>query len=139
MQADFLDAHRRHWTDAEQLLQQQRWANADHLYGFSAECGLKRLMLLFDMPYDNECDKPVRRGDQKHADAIWTRFETYRNGHEKGPGYALPAENPFEDWRASDRYAHQSGFDEACVLKHQAGAALIAELIRKAQHEGHLI
>ncbi len=43
MQADFLDAHERHWQDAELLLTNQRLANADHLYGMSAECGLKRL------------------------------------------------------------------------------------------------
>ncbi|WHF34964.1 hypothetical protein [Aeromonas salmonicida] len=47
MQADFLDAHARHWDDAESLLQAQRWANADHLYGMAAECGLKQLMRVF--------------------------------------------------------------------------------------------
>jgi hypothetical protein len=52
MQADFLDAHERHWQDAELLLTNQRLANADHLYGMSAECGLKRLMLAFGMTYD---------------------------------------------------------------------------------------
>ena len=44
MKADFLDAHQRHWDDAEHLLQAQRWANADHLYGFAAECGLKAVV-----------------------------------------------------------------------------------------------
>ncbi|MDE0002871.1 MAG: hypothetical protein OXQ29_09265 [Rhodospirillaceae bacterium] len=37
--ADFLDAHRRHWCDAELLFNDSRWANADQMYGFSAECG----------------------------------------------------------------------------------------------------
>ena len=27
--ADFADAHRRHWTDAELLFERERWANAD--------------------------------------------------------------------------------------------------------------
>ena len=39
--ADFSNAHNRHWQDAELLFCDRRWANADHLYGFSAECGLK--------------------------------------------------------------------------------------------------
>lgn len=39
--AHFVDAHRRHWDDAELLLGNARWANADQMYGFSAECGLK--------------------------------------------------------------------------------------------------
>ena len=38
--ADFGDAHSRHREDAELLFREQRWANADHLYGLSAECGL---------------------------------------------------------------------------------------------------
>lgn len=49
MQVDFLDAHFRHWEDVEQLFQQHRLANADHLYGLAAECGLKRLMMVFGM------------------------------------------------------------------------------------------
>ena len=37
--ADFVDAHHRHRADAELLFEHHRWANADRLYGFSAECG----------------------------------------------------------------------------------------------------
>lgn len=39
--SDFLNAHHRHWTDAELLYSQDRRANADHLYGLSAECGVR--------------------------------------------------------------------------------------------------
>jgi mRNA interferase MazF len=35
MQADFLDAHERHISDADLLSLAQRWANADHLYGIA--------------------------------------------------------------------------------------------------------
>jgi len=41
MSIDFLDPHDRHWEDGERLFGVSRWANADHLYGLSAECGLK--------------------------------------------------------------------------------------------------
>lgn len=67
MQADFLDAHERHWGDAERLFQAQRWANADHLYGMAAECGMKRLMLAFGMPYDAGKDWPASKQDRAHA------------------------------------------------------------------------
>ena len=30
--ADFVDAHHRHWADAELLFEHDRWANADQLY-----------------------------------------------------------------------------------------------------------
>lgn len=47
MNTDYLDAHERHWDDAELLKATARHANADHLYGMSAECGLKCLMIKF--------------------------------------------------------------------------------------------
>ena len=88
MQADFLDAHTRHWDDAEILLQAQRWANADHLYGIAAECGLKKLMLVFGMPYDTVKDRPSDRMDQVHANGVWTRFQSYSNGHRAWYAYS---------------------------------------------------
>lgn len=60
MNPDFLDAHDRHWNDAEYLFAALRWANADHLYGLSAECGLKRLMIAFGMPVTTS-GNPQRR------------------------------------------------------------------------------
>lgn len=137
MQADFLDAHQRHWDDAERLFQAQRWANADHLYGMAVECGLKRLMLAFGMPYDTAKDRPTREEDRRHANGIWARFESYRCGHHQGAGYVLSAtSNPFHDWNVSQRYAHQSNFDQARTQSHQTGAQIICGLIKKAQVEG---
>jgi len=139
MQADFLDAHQRHWDDAERLLQAQRWANADHLYGMSAECGLKRLMLAFGMPYDSSKDRPREEKDREHADGIWDRFETYRSGHHQGASYTLNSANPFLNWDASQRYAHQTKFDQARAQGHQAGAKMVCILIKEAQREGVIL
>jgi len=139
VQADFLDAHERHWTDAEHLLQAQHWANADHLYGMAAECGLKRMMVAFGMLYDATRDRPESKQDRVHADGIWVRFESYRSGHVQGTEYVLPATNPFYDWDVSDRYAHRSNFDKARAQAHQAGATVICGLIKKAQRDGLLI
>jgi hypothetical protein len=139
VKADFLDAHDRHWDDAECLLQAQRWANADHLYGMAAECGLKRLMQQFSMSVDAGTGSPVDRNDWKHANNIWERFESYRSGHKQGSGYVLPLTNPFLDWDVSDRYAAQSNFNQARAQRHQAGTTVIRELIKKARREGLLI
>jgi hypothetical protein len=136
MQADFLDAHERHWDDAERLLQAQRWANADHLYGMAAECGLKRLMLAFGMHYDAAKDRPCQQHDRVHANGIWARFDSYRNGHAQGAGYALSPSNTFANWDVADRYAHQSNFDQARAQGHQIGAQAVRILIAKAQYEG---
>lgn len=136
MRADFLDAHERHVLDAQCLLNLQRWANADHLYGMAAECGLKRLMLAFGMPYDTSKDRPGDATDRTHIDNVWSRFESYRSGHHQGAGYILTASNPFADWHVAQRYAHRSSFDEARAKAHQAGSTLVHNLIQKAKREG---
>jgi hypothetical protein len=135
MQSDFLDAHARHWDDAESLYLSERWANADHLYGIAAECGLKRLMMRFGMEVDEETGRPTDSKDRKHVNGAWERFESYRRGKEEGTRYVLPS-NPFCAWDVSDRYAHQSNFDRSRAQSHQAGARIVRELIKKAQLEG---
>lgn len=139
MQADFLDAHERHWFDAEGLFSAGRYANADHLYGMAAECGLKKLMEKFGMTVDPATGTPSDSNDKKHANKIWTRFESYRSGKVEGTDYGLPWKNPFDNWDVSDRYAHQSNFCQAGVQTHQAGAAAVCELIKKARREGLLV
>lgn len=139
MQADFLDAHKRHWNDAENLFSAGRYANADHLYGMAVECGLKRLMVGFGMAIDPMTGSPAQRKDREHANNIWARFETYRNGRVEGVEYGLPTANPFNNWDVSDRYAHQSNFTQIGVQLHKAGAATVCELVKKAQREGLLI
>jgi hypothetical protein len=136
MQSDFLDAHNRHWQDAEQLFEAERWANADQLFGVAAECGLKKLMLAFGMPFDTNRNMPQERQDKQHADGIWARYEAYRSGHHQGANYGLTANNPFQDWDVSQRYANQSHFDQARVQPHRGGANEVRQLIRKAQLEG---
>jgi hypothetical protein len=137
MQADYLDAHQRHWDDAEYLFQAQRWANADHLYGMAAECGLKHLMMLFSMKVNPSTGSPVDNKDWKHAKEIWPRFEVYRSSRQAA-GYVLPIVNPFDNWNAGQRYAHQSNFDQTRAQSHQAGAQVVRELIKKARREGLL-
>lgn len=139
MQSDFLDAHNRHLNDAEQLFNANRWANADHLYGLATECGLKRLMLAFGMPFDANKDIPQDRVDREHANGIWARYEAYRSGHHQGAGYALTTtSNPFVDWDVSQRYANQSHFDPTRTKPHRNATKQVQTLIKKAQREGLL-
>jgi hypothetical protein len=136
MQADFLDAHDRHCDDAERLFAAARWANADHLYGLAAECGLKALMQkLKGGPLDPKNDY-VHVMESKKPSNAWDRFEAYRCGPVDGVKFVLPSQNPFTDWDVSQRYAHQSLFDAARATPHQIGANQVRQLIKKAQREG---
>lgn len=138
MQADFMDAFSRHLQDADVLFQNGRWANADHLYGMASECALKRLMIIFGMQTHAPTGGPADGEDRKHIDVIWARYESYRSGHAKGPGYILSAVNPFLNWHISDRYAPQSNFDQHRTQSHQNATQEIGKLIKKAQREGLL-
>lgn len=135
MQTDFRDAHCRHLEDAEQLFRTSRWANADHLYGVAAECGLKRLMIAFGMAVDNVTGTPNNRQDRVHAKDAWDRYEAYRAGHQAAT-YLLSLPNPFADWDVSQRYAHQSNFNHPRAESHRQGANAVNTLVNKAILEG---
>jgi len=136
MNLDFLDAHERHWEDAELLKDANRLANADHLFGISAECGLKCLMIPFGMPMDT--DKPKDRNDRVHANEIWIRFEAYRSGHLQGINYSLSLPDPFMDWDVKQRYARRVDFDISRLANHRTGAEVVLNLIKKAKRDGLL-
>lgn len=131
-QTDFLNAHERHWNDAEFLFTQKRLPNADHLYGFATECGLKYLMTLNGMPVQKN-GSPEKSEDKVHVNRIWDRCKAYSNGKVH---IELPVgDSPFSDWDVSDRYAHSSNFDLTYVEKHQNAAKVIFNLVQKAQQE----
>lgn len=136
MIADFLDAHLRHWDDAELLFDATRWANADHLYGLAVECGLKQLMIAFGMNIDPATGSPNNKQDKVHADRAWMRYESYRSGHHDGVNYPLPAIDPFCNWNVDQRYAHQINFTKTIAESHRSGARTVHNLVKKAILEG---
>ncbi len=140
MMSDFLDAHHRHWQDAELLFADSRWANADHLYGMAAECGLKRLMMAFGMNVDSTTGSPEKSTDRVHVMEnrkvnTWDRYESYRSGN-SASAYVLPSANPFLDWDVSQRYAHRMYFTQEIAESHRNGALAIRNLVTDAVLEG---
>jgi hypothetical protein len=156
VQPDFANAHERHLSDAHLLLANQRYANADQLYGFSAECGLKQLMMVFGMHMDQNGEKPYDPQDRKHIDALWARYETYRStrqamGYElnqfqyqQAPMYSTSPtntprphrQNPFSNWSASQRYVCGSSISQDAVTDHAQAAKFIHRLIQNARMQG---
>ena len=136
MNTDFLDAHLRHLRDADYLFSASYLANADHLYGMSAECGLKRLMMAFGMQTDNTGSPVDRQRDRIHVEKVWARYEAYRSGHVQGVQYGLTPLNPFDDWRAEQRYAQEHYFNDARVTPHRTAAHTIRALVKDAEIAG---
>lgn len=136
MNTNFTDAFNRHFNDAELLLDKQRFANASHLYGLAAECGLKALMVKFGMPLSD--NSPQDRNDRVHADKIWQRYQSYQSGHIAGAGYGLTVQNPFSAWSVHQRYWKSSCITEQNAQSHQQGASQVESLVKKAQLAGLL-
>ena len=128
--SDFTDAHSRHWDDAELLFGRQRWANADQLYGFSAECGLKAVMMSLGMPVD-AAGTPTERAHKRHVQDIWPEFEVFVAGR-SGARFQrrLPSGGPFADWSHHDRYANQSHFEQANVDPHREAALAVQDMVQ---------
>ena len=81
---DFVDAHRRHWEDGNLLCDHDRRANAAHLFGLSAECGLKAVMQALKwMSLDLE-GKLRERGRRKHIQDIWPLFSDLARDRDGG-------------------------------------------------------
>lgn len=138
MTTDFDDAHDRHWRDAETLREGSRLANADHLYGISAECGLKALMQCFGMSVRD--GEPDNRNDRRHIDQLVGRYDAYRSSsvYPNAVNYTLINTSAFNDWRASQRYAVESAFTQDRVDAHATGAREVRDLVKAARREGLL-
>ena len=133
---DFTDAHRRHWDDAELLFGRQRWANADQLYGFSAECGLKAVMMFLGMPVDAATGTPTESHHKQHVQDIWPEFVAFVTG-QSGARFLrwLPKGAPFTDWSHHNRYAHHSHFARANVDPHRAAAQSIRDMVQSLDQD----
>lgn len=132
--ADFTDAHYRHWEDAELLYDNGRWSNADQLYGFSAECGLKAVMVVLGMQVD--VTGRVEKKYREHAQKLWpifVQFAADRNGSQYMA--LLPNGEPFSDWSHHDRYAHRKHFDKANVDPHRRAAQGIQNMVEHAKQD----
>ena len=129
--SDFTDAHSRHWQDAELLFAHHRWANADQLYGLSAECGLKAVMQELGMTVDTT-GKPQTEY-RKHVNELWRTFQDFAKSRD-GARYLemLPGGNPFANWAIEDRYANRDDFSRAHVELHRAASREVAHMILEA-------
>ncbi|MDY7228640.1 hypothetical protein [Hyalangium rubrum] len=138
MAINFRKALDRHWTDADSLDRAKRLANADHLFGISAECALKAVMIALGAPTNSDGD--LSNADhQKHINTLWSNFRIFAQGPH-GARYAakLGSINPFKDWHVIQRYFGDEHFTAATVQAHRAGAFKAKEVFQLAIQDGIL-
>ncbi len=122
MSTDFRDAARRHLDDAELLLNDNRIPNADQLFGLSAECSLKAVMVALGMTITRR-GTPVDRGHKVHMPEQWAAFQSFASGR-LASRYLEPLEqqNPFADWSVDQRYRKDSSITARAAQNHRAAA-----------------
>ena len=125
---NFVDPHVRHWKDAEILLGCCRLANADQLYGFSAECGLKAVMAVLG-----------KRLLRRHVHELWPEFKRSVRGRAAGRfRRQLPPGSPFVDWSHHDRYAPDGYVRRGAVNQHRTAALGVRRMVERARQDGTL-
>lgn len=137
MSTDFLCAFSRHDTDANLLLQNNRWANADHHYGLAAECALKALLLQQGIPSNNgdiDTDRQCRRY-RKHINHLWNYYQSFMQTRN---AYEIPSQNPFQDWDISQRYAPENEITEDTTRAHGDAVCKLRQIIMRAKLDGVL-
>lgn len=109
---DFHQAGKRHFADAELLLDHERHATAGQLYGFAAECGIKSLLVWNGYPTDpNSGDITEERKARKFRTHInelvknINMLQTFLDGRGVAKYIAMvPNIVHFFDWKTDHRY-----------------------------------
>jgi hypothetical protein len=125
MSTDYRDAAERHFEDASHLENDEtvnRNANADHLYGFSAECSLKAVMTALGMERTN-AGAPRDSGLKVHMPEQWAAFQSFASGR-LAARYLdkLDSSNPFSDWKVDQRYVHRQRILDDMMNEHRKAA-----------------
>lgn len=110
----FHDAAMRHYADAKLLETDHRHANAGHLYGFVAECGIKALLVAGGLAVDAEGDIQRYQGQnfRRHIDQLAIQInavDSFLQGRAMA-GYLahIPDIADFRDWNTAHRYYDES-------------------------------
>lgn len=133
----FLDSAVRHWHDAELLMTERRYANADHLVGFAAECAIKAALCDWD---EHLHEGKLRKLFHEHINELWGVARVHGNQKRFAKLMAvLKQPNPFDDWTVDQRYARDGAISKETAKRHQEKAKVIlaaVEITGKRKRSG---
>lgn len=132
MSENYKEAARRHFEDAEYLHLDSRHPNAAQLYGLSAECSIKALLVALGHSIKIK----------KHIDELAisiVSIETYVNSR-VGNRYsaAISSVQCFSDWKISHRYESASAIPLNSIDKWQQSANDVQVMIQQAFIDGFI-
>jgi hypothetical protein len=148
----FASAATRHFRDAEYLQADSRWPNADHHFGFAAECALKSLLLHFTeatmgpKPNGKTPNKPwilkETGGAQEYGHLPWSETDLAVLAHGQLGSQLLTALDnhldAFAAWTEQDRYLHCDHITEETVAALHTATRAILGLHESALINGSL-
>jgi len=123
---NYTDAALRHWKDAELLEKENRVENADHHYGFAAECAIKKVLAVHPSFQKQGELYPFYK---KHINVLWGRIHLQSNHKFVSSLFAvLQTSNQFFDWDVDQRYGANGAVSPKAMKMHKiaAGRLLVA-------------
>lgn len=136
---NFHSAARRHYDDAELLLENTREANAGHLYGFVAECGIKALLVASGLPSDPAGDIPQNNQFRRHADQLANDVNSIQLFVQNRSGAKYSAQVSqivaFSDWSTNHRYYDDSALPSS-TAKWRSAAHQVMMMLDQAKFDG---
>jgi hypothetical protein len=117
MADNFAQSAVRHWSDAVTLEGAGRTDNADQLFGFAAECGIKSALVEYPAIYK---DGAIDERYKKHINELWSRV-ALQSLHKRFPALlaVLRLGNPFHDWSTSQRYGSDKAIATEALERHK--------------------
>lgn len=141
---DFHQAAKRHFHDAEMLMGHSREATAGHLYGFTAECGIKSLLVWKGYPTDPVSGDIVEKKKKfrAHIHELIKNINMLR-AFLDGRGAArylamIPGIGNFSDWKTNHRYYIDSALPPS-VSKWREASREVLRMLDEVTLDGETI
>ena len=141
-QVDFKEAAKRHFSDAEHLLAEGREPNAGQLFGFTAECGLKALLVAHGLPTEPNGDivRKPNTGYRAHVPSLSQAIATltiFPDGRAATKYVSMLTELAhFDDWNVDHRYWTASIVPLTSLPAWRSAATQVALMLDTATVDG---
>lgn len=144
----YFESARRHFQDANTLLRSSRKANAGHLFGVAAECGVKALLVASRVPIDTEgsigsLPGVKGKGFRDHMPNLAQALTDFMGNIPDGRRAAtylstLSGLGNFSDWRIEHRYWREAALPLGSIERWQSAAGGVMTVLDQAKEDGIL-